>query len=152
MPRKLRISTGKLPALTVTRQAISKSKIAYALTANKALKYPDARSTIAYIGTTERGLKRMTETVAARADDLLTNHGINTLEVHVIQCKGKQRVKSWKSLEHALLLCFKRYYGAVPLANKIGKGSIGGWQKDLDYFNERAVIETLRKYDEPSEG
>ncbi len=131
MPRRLRVSTSKLSVLTVTREAISNPKTSYVLTANKSLRYPEEKSTIVYLGTTERGLKRITETIAARADKIFAEYGINEVEVHVIKCQGQRRVRSWEHLEHALLLCFKRYYGDVPIANKVGRGSINKWQRDL---------------------
>ena len=42
-------------------------------------------------------------------------------EGRIITCKPRQRVKTWRLLERAMLLEFRAMYGEVPAANTHGK-------------------------------
>jgi len=88
---------------------------------NKKIKYPTGRSRIAYIGTTKKGIERISQSVAARADNVLGIHGVDEFKARVVTCKPRQNVKTWQKLERALLLMFKECYGQVPKLNVHGK-------------------------------
>ena len=89
----------------------------------------------------------MCETAAERAQGLLEEHGITELSFHVVQCTSAQKLRSWESLEQALILLFKRLYGDKPFANIKGKGNVEHWQKDLDRFNEASIKDLLESFD-----
>ena len=142
--RRLNLSLGREHALEATRVSIGKSKLVYLLIADKRLSYECGKSRIAYIGTTRKGTARLTQSVAARADDILGLRGVYSFHVRIVTCRPRQRVKTWLKLERALLLMFKETYGEVPLCNSHGKN-----MKRTDefvYFAEygvRHVIEEL---------
>jgi hypothetical protein len=139
--RRSKISRG-LGQLTLTRVNASQPKLVYALMANKALKYPFGRSKVAYIGTTERGIKRIAESVAEHAEDIFANHGVISLSTKFFTCNGRQKVKMWLKLEHALILAFRERYGAIPRYNKQGIG--WKWSDEHEYFGEAAVRRLVR--------
>jgi len=147
MKRKLQVSRRKQAAITITSTAVSKTKIVYIIRVNKKLKYPHRESHIAYIGTSERGVKRMLETAIARTEKLLERHGIRSLDFFVITCTKRQRLRSWESLEQALILLFKRQYGKPPIANVKGKGNVEHWEEDLKRFNEQKMVALLRGFE-----
>ncbi len=147
MAKKLRLKIPKESAITINRRACAAKKICYIVTANKSVRYPHRRSTIVYVGTSERGIVRMMETARDRAAHLLDTHGISELCFHVVRCSSKQNVTSWASLERAILLYFKRLYGRPPIDNKKGKGNVEKWQKDLDRFAEASIKKLLLAYE-----
>lgn len=78
---KLTIKSPKLPAVTITREAVKSDKLVYFAVANKALSYPNGmKSRIVYIGTTKNGAHRMAASAASKALDMLGLHGIKHLE------------------------------------------------------------------------
>jgi hypothetical protein len=142
--RKLTIRISAQPAITITRQATRSNRLVYIAKANKALKYPFGRSKIIYIGTTKEGVSRIAASAAHQARRLLDAHGVRSLEFLVVTCKSLQRVKTWSKLESALLITFKREFGAVPTGNTMGKNR--GWRDELDYFTESRLRSVIRKY------
>lgn len=100
---------------------VEHDKLVYVMVAKKPLEYKRGKSSIAYIGTTERGEKRVTESLAERADEIFALHGVDELVVRVITCTPRQRVKTWVKLESALLITFRGIHGQVPLCNTKGK-------------------------------
>jgi hypothetical protein len=136
---RLRVS---LNILTLSRFSTSQPTLVYILTTNKYLKYTYGRSVIAYIGTTKRGLKRIAESVADKAEDVLRKHGVRSLNAHIVTCRGRRGAKVWHKLERALIITFREKHGEVPRCNGQGKG--WQWQDELKYFNQaslRAVID-----------
>jgi len=131
--------------MQVTRVAIGDEKLVYVLLADKAVEYKNGRSRIVYIGTTKRGVSRIAQSAAFRADKILGTRGVHSLSVRVVTCRRKQRTKTWVKLERALLLAFRDQYGDVPICNSHGKKI-----RELDEFKHfsraRAdrVIEDLR--------
>ena len=121
MPKRLTISLKPIYAMQVTRVSIGKKKLVYAILVNKALKYPWGRSRIVYIGTTEKGVARIAQSVAARAQRVLSLHGVREFIVRIITCPPRPNVKTWQKLERALLLVFRHKYGALPKCNTQGK-------------------------------
>jgi hypothetical protein len=111
--------------------------LVYVLTTNRPLKYRYGRSTIAYIGTTKRGLKRIAESVADRSERILKNHGITTLTAHLLTTRGRRGARVWQKLERALIISFRERYGETPRYNKHGIG--WQWKDERNYFSESAV-------------
>lgn len=95
-------------------------KLVYVLTANKKFKHPFGKSSIAYIGTTKKGVLRVASSAAFRAEDILSRYGVNKITARIITCKPRPAVKTWIKLERALLLLFREMYGQVPPINKTG--------------------------------
>jgi hypothetical protein len=121
MAERLRISLKRGSAMTVNRIALNDERLVYAICANKKLQYLHGRTPIAYFGTTEKGVERIAQSAAARADDILDIHGVNSFDVRIVTCRPRQGIKSWKLLERALLLGFRAQFGEVPRCNSQGK-------------------------------
>ncbi|MGE3274172.1 MAG: hypothetical protein AB7O67_03605 [Vicinamibacterales bacterium] len=116
----------------------------YLLVADKKLKYRGGRSRIAYIGTTKRGMSRIAQSVAARAEDILSLRGVQRFHARVVTCKPRQKVRTWHKLERALLIEFKNIFGEVPTCNS--HGTKMKETDEFDYFRRagvRTVIEEL---------
>ena len=147
MARRRNIKAAQRPAITITRQALGNQRLVYLAVSNKARKYPFGyRSPVVYIGTTGGGVRRIAQSAAAKAELLLGGHGVRHLQFHVISCTPLRRVKTWRKLERALLLAFKHTYGAVPVANIVGKNA--RWRDELDYFSERRLVAVLRSFEQ----
>lgn len=130
LPR-LHVSLKRSPALRISRVSVGKSKLCYLLVANKKIKYKDGRSQIVYIGTTKKGLARVSQSVAARAEDVLAIHGVSAFEARVVTCSPRQNVKTWHKLERALLIRFREMFGEVPHCN-----TQGNRMKETDEFSK----------------
>jgi len=137
MRRRLNLSLKREEALRATRVSIGKTRLVYVLVADKRLKYLNGRSRIAYIGTTEKGVARIAQSIAFRADDILALHGVRSFHARIITCKRRQKVSTWKKLERALLLVFREHLGQPPFCNSHGKR-----MKETDefrYFSKSGV-------------
>jgi hypothetical protein len=145
MPRKLAVSLKRDEALRATRVSVGRSKLVYLLVADKKLKYKRGKSRIAYIGTTKKGVARIAQSVAARAEDILSLHGVRTFHARIVTCRPRQRVATWKKLERALLLRFRDRFGEVPKCN-----SQGGKMKPTDELNYFAPARLTNVIDELS--
>ena len=122
MSKVLTLKEAKSPAIEIHRQAIKAKKLVYLVVMNKAIKYPHGRSKIAYIGTTASGIDRIASSGAARAKNLLLEHGQKGLKLFVVTCSTRQGLKSGeRKLEAALILNFKREFGQVLKGNTQGK-------------------------------
>ena len=117
----LRIKLHRQPAMEVGRVSIGDNRLVYLVVCEKALRYRWGKSRIAYIGTTRKGIKRISQSVAARADDILSLHGVRRFHVRVVVCGPRRNVKTWVKLERALLLTFRQMYGDLPKCNISGK-------------------------------
>lgn len=124
--------------LTLTRIGTSQTKLVYGLIANKKLKYKYGRSNIAYIGTTRRGLKRIAESVAQRADRILSNHGVTKLTANFVSARGRKGAQVWRKLERAMIITFREKYGEIPRYNTHGKG--WQWSDERKYFNRDSIL------------
>jgi hypothetical protein len=118
--RRLSVRVATKPAMTVSRLGIRHDKLCYIIKANKVIQYPDDRSRIVYIGTTQKGISRLASSAAFRAPQVLVERGIDSFSVHVLTCDSIPRKKTWLILERALLLTFRQQFGAVPLCNQHG--------------------------------
>lgn len=142
---KLTIKSPKLPAVTITREAVKSDKLVYFAVANRALSYPNGeKSRIVYIGTTQNGAHRMAASAAIKALDMLGLHGVKQLEFFSITCKSRQNVKTWRKLERGLLLTFKYLYGDVPKSNIQGKKM--KWTDELSYFSRSRLESVIAQY------
>jgi hypothetical protein len=139
--RRLPVKLMRHEAMWVTRVALHHSKLVYVIVADSMLKYPNGRSRVAYVGTTQNGVSRMAESAAFRTDQVLGLRGVNTFHVRVITCRAVQHVKTWTKLERALLLTFREEYGSVPYCNSHGKGM--AWKDELDYFSYPRLVRLL---------
>ena len=146
MAKKLTVSLKPKPALTATRVSVENDRMVYALVASKALKYPYGKSKIAYIGTTKKGIQRVAQSVAYRADHILSLHGVHSFEARIISCRRRQHVSTWKKLEDALLLKFRKELGTVPRFN--AKGSKKTQSDEFSYFNENRIGEVIKRLNE----
>jgi hypothetical protein len=120
MVKHLKVSLKRFHAIEVTRIAIGNQKLVYALIADRKFSYPHGKSSVAYIGTTKRGIERVASSVAYRAEDILGEHGVQKISARIITCKPRRKVKTWIKLERALLLAFRGAYGKVPIYNLQG--------------------------------
>ena len=140
---KLRIKYRDRPAVVVHRAAFKDKKLVYVGRANKRYRYPWGRSRIVYIGTTEKGARRVASSAAKKGEDLLFEHGIKAVEFSVVTCGKLQSVATWKKLERALLIKFREKYGAVPRGNIQGKKI--RWDDEKYYFNQKRLDAVLEK-------
>ncbi len=144
MPRKLTIRTTSQPAVVVARAAIRSNKLVYIACANKAIRYPRGRSKIVYIGTTQRGVRRITGSAANQAERLLRMRGVRELEFYVVTCASRAAVRSWQKLERGLILAFKDRFGGPPVGNRQGKNIF--WDDELWYFTLRRLRRVIDYY------
>jgi hypothetical protein len=121
MPTRLTVNLKKKPAMEVSRVSIGKKKLVYVIIASRALRYPWGRSRVAYIGTTKKGMARIAQSAAARAEDVLGVHGVRSFLVRIVTCAPRPNVKTWVKLERAMLLTFRQKYGKLPVCNTMGK-------------------------------
>jgi hypothetical protein len=135
--RRLAVSLNRDEAVTVTRVSIGKQKLAYVLVADKKLNYPKEKSRIAYIGTTKKGISRISQSVAYRSHDILALRGVRSFQARVVSCQPRQNVKTWHKLERALLLVFRDRFGDVPVCNS--HGSKMRRMKEFYIFSEKKI-------------
>ena len=145
MSRRLKISCAHDPALTVSRGAVGKEKLVHLVSVNKPLKYRWGKSSIAYIGTTQAGIRRLASSAASNAKWLFEEHGINEIKIYPVFCQPRQRVKTWQKLESGLLLAFKHKYGQIPWGNTVGKNR--KWRDELKYFTESALDAVMEEFE-----
>ncbi len=143
MAGKLKVSLKHEAAITATRVSVSTERMVYVLVASKMLKYPYGKSRIAYIGTTEKGIQRVAQSVAYRANHILSLHGVRSFEARIVSCRPRQNVSTWKKLESALLLGFRRQFGKVPRFNQ--KGAKMNESDEFSYFNEKRIREIINR-------
>lgn len=138
MARRINLSLKRDEALRATRVAIGKKKkLVYLLIADKRLKYTDGKSRIAYIGTTKKGVDRIAQSVAVKANDILSTRGVRTFHARVVTCSPRQKVRTWLKLERALILCFREIFGEIPKCNTQGKKM--KQTDEFSYFSKSAV-------------
>jgi hypothetical protein len=140
---KLRLSLKRDEALRTTRVAIGKNKLVYVLIADKRLSYKSGKSRVAYIGTTKKGVARIAQSAAGRAEAILNLRGVRAFHVRVITCKSRQNVKTWRKLERAMLLCFRERFGEIPECNT--QGSKMKETDEFEYFSRTAVKNVIEE-------
>lgn len=120
--RRLQVSLRKAPALTVRRVALEHERLVYVICADRKLRYENGYSHIAYIGTTKKGIARVAGSAAFRAEDVLWSHGVQSFDVRLVTCRGRNGIRSWCRLERAMIISFREMYGEIPLCNVQGSG------------------------------
>ena len=143
--QRLRLRLRRDEALRATRVTVGKNALAYFLIADKRLKYKKGKSRIVYIGTTQKGIARLAQSVAYRSETILKLHGVHTFHVRIVTCTPRKHVKTWRTLERALLLAFRKQLGDVPRCNAQGKKITE--RDEFKYFARTAidnVIDELR--------
>jgi hypothetical protein len=124
------------------RISIGSLKLCYVICANRMIRYKNGNSRIVYIGTTKNGIARVAPSAAYRATVILQEHGINSLEIRIVTCGVRRRVRTWFKLERALLLRFKERYGDVPRCNVQGKHFVE--TNEFDLFARKRVDDILK--------
>lgn len=142
---KMFITCSGEPVITVFRHALRANKIVYFALANKPHRYPTGRSRIVYIGTTASGLRRIAESAALRAREILPRHGMHRLDFHVLACTPRRKVRTWRKLESALLLKFRETYGSLPIGNIAGLRKT--WTDEREYFREDRLRSLLDRFE-----
>jgi len=125
--------------MQVNRVSIGKKKLVYLIVVKKPLRYPWGRSRIVYIGTTKKGVARIAQSVAARAEAVLTLYGVREFIVRIVTCLPRSNVKTWDKLETSLLITFRAMYGSLPKCNTKPKraGDV------FDYFKRERLERVL---------
>ena len=144
MPKQLRTKIDSKPAIIITRRAVKAHKLVYVARANKRVKYRSGSSRIVYIGTTKAGAKRIAQSAASKADNLLQIHGIKTLDFFTVVCSPVPGLQSWKLLERALILRFRERFGDPPMSNIIGRKM--KWDDELKYFTHKKLDEIIDEH------
>jgi hypothetical protein len=127
--------------MTVTRVALAAEKLVYVICANRPITYILGNSPVFYIGTTQKGAKRIAQSVAFRADEVLGTHGVTTFDVRVLTTRARRGVKTWKLLERALLIGFRERYGEVPRCNVHGKRFVE--DREFEIFSRAKVAKIM---------
>jgi hypothetical protein len=144
MAKKLPIKTSMSSAITITRSAFKAHKLVYVGQVNKSLKYPNGRSRIAYIGTTQVGAKRIAASAAKHGLNVLQEYGVKQLDFYRVTCKGLPGLKAWEQLERALLITFREMYGRVPFCNLHGQKLKS--ERKPKYFKEEKLRAVILQY------
>lgn len=125
-----------------------KEELIYVLVADKKLCYPKGRSRIAYIGMTESGVHRIANSAAYRAEEILSQPGVEEFWARVVHFPllDGRSARHWKKrpallLERALLMVFREKFGDIPLCNSTGNKMKASFN-EFECFS-RKRIETL---------
>jgi hypothetical protein len=137
MAKHLKLNLKRFHGLEVTRIAIGNQKLVYVLIANKKYRYLNGKSSVAYIGTTKKGIRRVASSAAYHAEEILGEYGVTKIVARIVTCKPRPKVKTWVKLERAMLLAFRAQYGKVPVYNR--QGHKIRETDEYDYFSREAV-------------
>lgn len=140
--RRLQVSLKKAPALTVRRVALEHERLVYVICADRKLRYENGYSHIAYIGTTKRGIARVAGSAAFRAEDVLWSHGVQSFDVRLVTCRGRNGIRSWSRLERAMIISFREMFGEIPLCNVQGSGF--GEDREFVTFRRWRIDQIIR--------
>lgn len=134
------------PVMVVSRKLLRHQKVVYLLVSKKPIKYKNGRSRIAYVGTTSKGIFRVAASVASRAVATLSGRGLSILEVYLVTCPAKRRVRTWALLEKALLAQFRGSFFELPKCNAQGKNI--RWTAAFDrHFTRRGIEKIVAEFD-----
>jgi len=121
MSKALKTKLHHSEVIVVDRSVIKAKHLVYLFVADRPHRYLWRHSRILYVGTTAKGVARITTSVAARAKDIFARYGVRKFHVRVVTCTKRPGLSSWKVLEKDLLRRFKALHGGVPLLNKQGR-------------------------------
>jgi hypothetical protein len=123
--RRLQVNLNRKQVMVVHRRVLKKKKLVYLLTAASPVKYKGGRSSVVYIGTTKKGVGRIAESAAWRAEEIMSARGLKELRVFVVYCGSRRGVSTWEWLEDALLAEFRAEYEQLPMCNSQGQKKSG---------------------------
>lgn len=147
--RKLSISLRPASAMRVFDVSVASDKLVYLIRLDRKIGYPLGSSHIAYIGSTEKGISRMAQSAAAKADSCLARYGVKEFNVYVITSTGRPGARKWwRKLERAFLITFLHRYGAIPVENRQGTGITT--TNEFEMFSEERVEALLKDIEEIS--
>ncbi len=144
--RRLSVSLKNESAMTISKPAIGLQKLAYILCADQSRRYSNKKSRIVYIGTTKKGANRISASIACKGMEALGKRRIKEVTAHIVQCGCRPGLETWKKLEAALLLVFRREYGENPKLN-YQKSNIG-IERVRQIFSEEKLRKILATYDD----
>ena len=90
---KLTISISTKPAVIIHRRANTNKRLVYFAVANKPHRYRYGRSHVLYIGSTKKGASRVAASAAAKARELLREHGVKELQFFTVSCRRRRHVR-----------------------------------------------------------
>ena len=140
--QRLTVKLHREPAIVCTPAAYDAERLVYLLVADKRLIYENGRSRIVYIGTTQNGISRVATSVVERAPLAFDEAGVRSVEARIVSCAPRQRVRTWRKLERAMLISFREMFGAIPFCNERGDGI--SERDEFDYFARRRIDEILK--------
>ena len=144
--RRLQVHLNKKEVMTVHRRILKKRKVVYLLVARSPVKYKGGRSQIVYIGTTRKGMRRISGSAANHAEEIMATRGLKVIDVFVVSCSSRSGLQTWEWLEDALIAEFRAEYEQLPMCNDRGKKL--KWTKELDkMFKRKAVGQVLTRFD-----
>ena len=131
-PRRLNVRCDAMnPVLTVTRSRRWANRVVYVVRANRKIRKVNGQkygSRILYIGMTSVGKLRPANSSCWKADKVFKDktrgirRGVKRLDVHLVNCDGRQGVNIWRKLESSLLAAFRDVHdGQLPVYNRLGK-------------------------------
>jgi len=118
------------PVLSVTRSRRWANRVVYVVRANKKVGSINGKkygSRILYIGMTSVGKLRPANSSCWKADKVFNDEprgirrGVKQLDVHLVNCDGRQGVNIWRKLESSLIATFHKKFDRLPLYNRQGK-------------------------------
>lgn len=142
--RRLSIKPFSNYAVRITRAANSADRLVYIAVTNKSIHYQYGNSSIAYIGTTRKGAHRIAASAATISKKLFALHGVTAINFHIVTCRPRKRVATWRKLERALLLNFREKFGEVPKCNNHGKKM--KWTDEKEYFSEARLRSVVTQF------
>jgi len=149
MPRR-KINQIYDPVLSVQITATKVRRLVYFLVANRPVRYKKGYSRIVYIGTTERGVRRIAASASYHITAAGELKGIRRLDAYVIWVKSKQGPQKkkgrthWELLERAMLLSFRKSYGNPPRLNQTGHKMKE--RNEFDTFSRRTINRVINRY------
>ena len=139
--QQLKVRYGSRSLLTLTRSHRWSDKMVYILAANKHLPYENGRSRIIYIGTTKKGAGRPAASAVNKASEVFYKfHGVKTIDVHIVTCAARKKLRTWKELESSLLDAFRNRYFELPRQNKVRPSATKG------LFSEKRLAKIIGEF------
>jgi hypothetical protein len=142
LPR-LKVVLQQGEAMRITRVAMRANKLVYVIVADRKVRYPLGSSGIVYVGTTKKGVSRVAQSAAYWTEDVLALRGVRAFRVRILTCPPRQKVKTWRLLERALLVGFRALYGRVPRYNSQGRRM--RLRDESRFFSYQRVKEILQE-------
>jgi hypothetical protein len=139
--RRLQVHLNTKEVMTVHRRILKKKKVVYLLVARNPVKYRGGRSKIVYIGTTRKGVGRISGSASHHAEEIMATRGLKVIDVFVVSCSPRPGLKTWEWLEDALLAQFRSEYEQLPKCNAQGKKL--KWNKELEKMFKRKMIDQI---------